>query len=142
MVLFDSATNKLIIPTDQVLKMDKTIKFIKNQEILIDPSNLAAGYNLIGIYINTNDILTYDVIKNNSSYSTLISNINNFQLDNLKSSRSYFGFIIGLNNISTFIPTDTWLYSEGVGGGSSGAAKIAVDFTNAESLEILYVSGT
>jgi hypothetical protein len=107
MILYDTATNKLIIPTDQILKVDKTIKFIKNQELIIDPNVLGAGYNLIGVYINSNDILTFDVIKNNTSYSTLISNINNFQLDTVKAGRTYFGFIIGLNNISTFIPTDT-----------------------------------
>lgn len=105
-VQFDESANKLILPREKLYKSGSTIKYIKTQSVIIDVNNLNAGYNLIGVYLDNDDILTYEVITYDQSYSTLLSNLKNFQLDVVKKNRDYIGFLIGLNNISKFITTD------------------------------------
>jgi len=143
-VQFDENSNSLTIPTEQVFKSGGSLKYILNQTIIINPAILNIGYNLLGIYLDDVDILTYDPILYDSSYSGLLSKINNYQLDTLRKSRNYYGFIIGLNNITSFLPTDLFLYNVGAGGGggSGSVNKIVVDCTNTTELEINYVAGT
>lgn len=143
-VQFDEDNNSLTIPTEQIFKSGSSLKYILNQTIIINPSLLNIGYNLLGIYLDDMDVLKYDPILYNSNYSTLLSQINNYQLDTLRKSRNYYGFIIGLNNITKFIPTDIFLYNVGAGGdgGGGSANKIALDCTNVTELEINYVAGT
>ncbi len=142
-VQYDEATNMITIPNEQVYKTGNTIKYIKTQDVLLDPQFMDAGYNLIGVYLDTSDQLAYDIVTSDPSYSTLISKTNNYQLDLVKQERSYVGFIMGLNNISKFIPTDVWLYNVGTGdGGGGGSAKIVQDFTNLEELNIDFVAAT
>jgi hypothetical protein len=42
----------------------------------------------------------------NVNYAELMENINNHQLDTLRKNRTYYGFIVGYNNINKFTPTD------------------------------------
>lgn len=142
-VQFDEATNTLTIPNEQVYKTGNTIKYIREQDITITPIMLNDGYNLIGVYLDTADVLTFDIITSNASYSTLLSQMTNYQLDLVKREREYVGFILGLNNISKFEATDIQLYNVGMGGGSgSGSTKIVQDFTNLEEINIDYVAST
>ena len=48
----------------------------------------------------------YDSILSNTSYSVLLDQINNYYLDTLRKEISYYGFIIGINNITKFTPLD------------------------------------
>jgi len=142
-VQFDESTNTFIIPREQLFKSGASLKYILNQNVTISTSAINSGYNLIGIYLDNNDNLTYDSIIHDVSYSTLLSRINNYQLDTLRKTRNYYGFVIGLNNIVKFIPTDIFLYNVGAGGGEGGGInKIMFDTTDVLELEINYVAGT
>jgi len=140
-VQYDESASKLIITEPKLYKDGSKLKYINSQNVIIDPAQLNVGYSLLGIYIDDNDDLLYDSILNETNYALLIDSISNHSLDNIRKERTYYGFIIGLNNITTFIPTDIYLYNTGAGGGSGGTSnveKITEDFTNVEELVIEY----
>jgi hypothetical protein len=141
-VQYDESSSKLIITEPKLYKEGTKLKYIQSQNIIIDPSQLNIGYSLLGIYIDDNDNLLYDSILNETNYSLLIDKVTNYSLDSIRQERTYYGFIIGMNNITTFTPTDIWLYNTGAGGGDGGGTsnveKVTSDFTNVEEIIIIY----
>ena len=105
-VQYDENSSKLIITDPKLYKDGSKLKYINSQSVIIDPAQLNIGYSLLGIYIDDNDNLLYDSILNETNYSLLVDKISNYSLDNIRKERQYYGFIIGVNNITTFTPTD------------------------------------
>ena len=140
-VQYDESSNKLLITEPKLYKDGSKLKYINSQNVIIDPAQLNIGYSLLGIYIDSNNNLLYDSILNETNYALLVDKISDYSLDNIRKERTYYGFIIGINNITTFTPTDIQLYDTGAGGsggGSSSIEKITEDFTNIEELVITY----
>lgn len=140
-VQYDESTSKLTITEPKLYKDGSKLKYINAQNVIIDPAQLNVGYSLLGIYIDDNDNLLYDTILNETNYSLLVDKVSNYSLDNIRKERTYYGFIIGINNITSFVPTDLQLYNTGAGGGGGGSSsveKITEDFTNVEELVITY----
>ena len=105
-VQYDESTSKLTITEPKLYKDGSKLKYINAQNVIIDPAQLNVGYSLLGIYIDDNDNLLYDTILNETNYSLLVDKVSNYSLDNIRKERTYYGFIIGINNITSFVPTD------------------------------------
>ena len=105
-VQYDESSNKLLITEPKLYKDGSKLKYINSQNVIIDPAQLNIGYSLLGIYIDSNNNLLYDSILNETNYALLVDKISDYSLDNIRKERTYYGFIIGINNITTFTPTD------------------------------------
>jgi hypothetical protein len=144
-IQFDENTNRLIIPIEKVFKEGTKLRYIKSQYVTIDPHQLSIGFTLLGIYLDDMGNLSFDDILNNTNYANLMTTINNYTLDTLRKSRQYYGFIIGKNNINSFVPYSLHMYSLGAGSGSGsggGVEKISQQFTSVDDIEINYSAGT
>lgn len=142
-IQYDENTNKLIIPLEKLYKEGDKLKYVKTQYIIIDPHQIMIGYNLLGIYLTSDGSLAYDNIINAVNYGTLMSQVNNYSLDNLRKTRQYYGFIVGINNINTFTPLDVHFYGIGTGGsGGGGASKVSQEITDELEIKIAYAAGT
>jgi len=87
--------------------------------------------------------LAYDNIINAPNYGALMGQVNNYTLDNLRKTRQYYGFIVGINNINTFTPLDVHFYGIGTGGsGSGGASKVSQELIDELEVKIAYAAGT
>lgn len=137
---YDEATRKIILPIDKLYKDGPVLKYVKSQYKIIDPGQLNIGYNLLGFYLDTEDEVQYDIIMYDANYSDLIARVNNYALDEVRKSIDYYGFIIGLNNVTDFVPTDMWMFDR-AGTGTGGVRKSTVDFTSAEELIVEWAAG-
>jgi hypothetical protein len=141
---YDVASSKIIITEPKLYKDGAKLKYIKTQYKIIEPSMLSIGYSLLGVYIDDDNNIQYDQILQDTSYSLLSERVNNYTLDNIRKERQYYGFILGVNNITEYKPLDMWLYdtaSSSGTGGSSGVTKLTQDFTSEESLTIQFENG-
>lgn len=139
---YDESLSKITIVEPKLYKDGDKIRYVNTQSVIIDPEQLNVGYSLLGIYIDEDNNLLYDSITSNTNYSTLIDSLYNYTLDNIRKARSYYGFIIGVNNITKFVPLDIQLYntSGGGSGGTSNISKVSYDFTNIDSLTITFTN--
>lgn len=140
---YDESLSKITIVEPKLYKDGDKIRYVNKQSVIIDPEQLNVGYSLLGIYIDEDNNLLYDSITSNVNYSILIDSLYNYTLDNVRKNRSYYGFIIGSNNITKFVPLDIQLYNTSGGSGSGGTSsisKVSYDFINIDSLTITFTN--